>query len=404
LGSLRSRCESFNESPSTAESPSFHGDSLQVGQGDADQWLGSQSFRKNEDKRDSLTRHMTLSENEGNKDSPSTKYEDIQVKEDSSQPHKEIKEGSALIGTGGDGMLDYIRSSKESLKGSSSNSDWDSDDSLPLDNCPVANVTINPADTSDSPLEGIRAINSSELDVPDTTDNLEDGSPYSLNADKRSRFLMRAPSIDLTDDDTGTGENHFVHSPKASELERHRSDTKDDSEVDVNSTVSGTLGRDGTLLGYEEVWECNAHIPKSSISLSGLSSGAGDTHISIKEKLEETLVWSSPQFDGNNKGLTCPELPKEVSENWNIVEDTLLYPSPRFDKVRNTAVSENVCIEDPKIQTPVDDVDTRSSGLKLESHSLDALEPHKCVPATKITPYKKTFPSAVHFSAVMEQK
>ncbi|XP_021913336.1 uncharacterized protein LOC110826730 isoform X2 [Zootermopsis nevadensis] len=389
LGSLKSRRESFNESPTAAESPSFHGDSLHIGQGDADALI---SIRKNDDKRDSLTHHHlnVSSECEGNKDSPSTKYEDIQVKESSTRLHKRKEEGSALMSVGGEAVLDDIRSSKESLKGSSSNSDWDSDDSLPLDNYPATNVTISPADTNDSPLKVFRVINPSELVIPDTTDDPTDGSPYSLNAERRSRFLTRAPSIDLTDDDTETGKNKVGQSPEASELGRHRSDTRDDNEIDVNSSVSGTLGRDGTLLGYEEVWESNARIPKSSITLSGPSCGADDTCITIKEELEETLVWSSPQFDGNIKGLTSTERSKDVPENWNSAEDTLLYPSPQFDKARGVAVSENnVHIKYIQEQTSMCDVDRISNSLKLESDSLDALGPQKCAADGKIPHTRK---------------
>lgn len=350
------------------------------------------SIRKNDGKRDSLThQYLNLSsECDGNKDSCSTKYEDIQVKENSSRQHKRKEEDSALIGTGGEAVLDNIRSSKESLKGSSSNSDWDSDDSLPLDNDPVTNVTISPVDTSDSPLKVFKVINPSELVVPDATDDPAYGSPYPLNAEKRSRFLTRAPSIDLTDDDTETGKNKVGQSPNASELGRHRSDIEDDGEVVLNSPVSGTLGRDGTLLGYEEVWESNACIPKSNTSLSAPSSNADDSRITIKEELEETLVWSSPQFDGNIKGLTCSERLKEVPENWNNAEDTLLYPSPRFDKARGANVSGNdVYIECIQKQAPMYNVDRTDNSLKLGTHSLDALEPQKCTADTEIPHTRK---------------
>ena len=389
LGSLRSRRESFNESPSTAESPSVLGDSLHVGQGDADQRLGSQSFKKSDDKRDSLTHHhLNLSEHEENKDSSSTKYEGIEVKENASRMRKEKNEVCPVLGAGGDGVLDDIRSSKESLKGSSSNSDWDSDDSLPLDNYPVADVTVSPAD--DSPLKVFRVINPSELRVPEPADDPSSGSPYSLNAEKRSRFLTRAPSIDLTDDDTETGRSKCGHSQKTAEFEMHRSDTKGGNETDVNSSVSGTLGRDGTLLGYEEVWESNAHIPGSNVALPVPASSGNDTHILIKKELEEALVWSSPKFDVTSKGLTCSDLPKEMSENCNTSEDTLLYPSPRFGKAKSVAVSENdVSMESSKNQTVTDDVYRRNNGLKLESHSLDALEPLKFVPDTKIPRTRK---------------
>jgi hypothetical protein len=306
------------------------------------------------------------------------------VKENSSRLHKEKEEGSAVIGAGRDAVLDDIRSSKESLKGSSSNSDWDSDDSLPLDNYPVTDVTIGPADANDSPMKVFRVINPNHLVLPDAADDPTDGSPYSLNAEKRSRFLTRAPSIDLTDDDTETGKNKLGHSPNASEVGKCWSDTKNDTETDVNSPVSGTLGRDGTLLGYEEIWESNARVPKSNITLSGASSSTDDTRLTIKEELEETLVWSSPQFDGNIKGLTCPERLKEVPENWNIAEDTLLYPSPRFDKTKGVAVSENdVYIESAEKRTSMDDVDRINDFVRLESLSLDASEPQKCIPDTK---------------------
>lgn len=380
LGSLRSRRESFNESPGTAESPSVHGDSLHVGQGDADQRLGSQNLRKSDDKRDSLARrHLSVSEHEENKDSSSTKYEGIEV--------KEKNEVYPLIGARGDDVLDDIRSSKESLKGSSSNSDWDSDDSLPLDNYPIADVTISPAD--DSPLRVFKVINPSELCVPDSADDPNDGCPYSLNAEKRNRFLTRAPSIDLTDDDTETGRSKCGHSHKAAEFETHNSDIKGDNETDVNSSVSGTLGRDGTLLGYEEVWESNAHIPEGNVAFPVPASSASDAHILVKEQVEEALVWSSPKFDVTSKCVSS-ELPKEVSENCNTFEDTLLYPSPRFDKAKSVAVSENdVCTESARNRAFTDDGGRRNNGLKLESHSLDALEPLKSVPDTKIPHTRK---------------
>ncbi|XP_069689853.1 ankyrin repeat domain-containing protein 26-like isoform X3 [Periplaneta americana] len=374
LGSLRSRRESFNESPSAAESPSFNGDSPHIGQGDADQWLSNQSFRKSEDKRDSLPRHLNLSETEGNRDSPSTRYEDIQVKsiheqDESSNLHKEKKESSARIGPGGDG--------KESLKESSSESDWDSDDSLPLDNYPpVANVTISPAENDESPMKVFRVINPNELDVPNTANDPKEGSPYSLNSEKRNRFLRRAPSIDLTDDDTETGKNKHSHSPVTSEVGKNKLDTKEDSEI--NLSASGTLGRDGTLLGYEEMWESNAHIPKATSVISGGSSAAGDAQISIKEELEESLVWSSPQFDGSNRILSRPENKKNA-------EDNLLYPSPRFDQ-KPKKESEN---EGTTKQASVDDIERRSNGLKLESRSLDALEPQTYVSDVKVPRSRK---------------
>ncbi|KAJ9583824.1 hypothetical protein L9F63_021827, partial [Diploptera punctata] len=374
LGSLRSRRESFNESPSGAESSSFHDDSPHRGQGDADQWLGNQSFRKSDDKRDSLTRrHLNLSENEGSKDSPSTKYEEIQLKSVNEQEdkRKDTKELSVTLGPGGDANA---KNSRGSLKGSDSASDWDSDDSLPLDNYPpVANVTISPADDTNSPLKVFRVIKSSDLKIPDNDDDFKDGSPYSLNSEKRGRFLMRAPSIDLTDDDTETGRKHS-HSSASSEPGKQKSENKEESADDKNLSASGTLGRDGTLRGYEEVWESNPHLPPTN---TVLPIGLPETHITIKEELEESLVWSSPKFDGN-RIPPRPQYPKEISEKWNKNEDNLLYPSPRFDqKSKSEDLPDNSYItEGTKKQTSLDDC-SRKNGLKMESRSLDDLEPQK---------------------------
>ncbi|PSN37403.1 hypothetical protein C0J52_16313 [Blattella germanica] len=397
LGSLRSRRESFNESPSGAESSSFHDDSPHQGQGDADQWLGNQSFRKSDDKRDSLTRrHLNLSEIEGSKDSPSTKYEDIQLKsvhgkEDDTRHEKEKKNGS-VIGGGGDAPTLSDVKGKESPKGSSSESDWDSDDSLPLDNYPpVANVTISPADDTNSPLKVFRVVRPNELDVPENADGFREGSPYSLNSEKRGRFLMRAPSIDLTDDDTETGKNKHSHSSVSSDHAKLASENKDGSESDKNHSVSGTLGRDGTLRGYEEVWEANAHLPSTNIILSGVPAGIGDTHITIKEELEESLVWSSPQFEGNKVVPPRPLSGKEGPEKWGNNEDNLLYPSPRFDqKSKSEEFSDSsVSVEGTRKQMSLDEYNRRNSGLKLESRSLDALEPQKYVVDPKLPRTRK---------------
>nr|CAD7263150.1 unnamed protein product [Timema shepardi] len=254
LGSLRSKRESFTESPSGADSPSQHlgqGDSPLVDQGDSEKWLSSRNPRnhRSEDDVGSVP----------NNDSPSTKYGEIQV--------KKTEESAPIAGPDGDTL--HIENSK-----SDSDSDWDSDDSLPLDT--VDNKHCD-GQTKEEPLP------------------VEFEPGKAPTSEKRGRFLLRTPSIDLSDDQHANGKDsshqsdYSTSKKEQSEEVKNGSRGEDDLLIKKSSSVIGTLGRDGTMLGYDEVWECNTQFPVNPT----LSMTTSETQISLKDELEQALAQTS---------------------------------------------------------------------------------------------------------------
>ncbi|XP_066992233.2 uncharacterized protein [Anabrus simplex] len=335
LGSLRSKRESFTDSPSGAESPSLRGESPQVGQGDADQWVKSQSFS-----------------NQGVAADDPLAGGDV-IKENVSNKCEIVK-----IGGGGGDVV-----SRDSLKGSDeSDSDWDSDDSLPLDSIPQGgdNDLLIPPPVPPLPREVLSP--SINLIPPPSGDG--DITPSS----ERRRLLLRAPSIDLTDEDGdgGRDKSNSTSSSRGKEKKKQKSSTDEPKSQNLPS-VMGTLGREGTMLGYDEVWEANAHLSvskgeNSSLHISRSISSDSTAHMSIQEEIEEAEARSSQSISEN----------QPVEKSWSgaapttladrFVEDNLLFPSPRLNqRPRQVSLGEYEQQQDFK-----------SSGrLKFESHSLD---------------------------------
>nr|CAD7405736.1 unnamed protein product [Timema cristinae] len=331
LGSLRSKRESFTESPSGADSPSQHlgqGDSPLVDQGDSEKWLSSRNPRNHrlEDDDDDVG-------SVPNNDSPSTKYGEIQV--------KKTEECAPIAGPDGDALR--IENSK-----SDSDSDWDSDDSLPLDT--VDNKHCN-GQTKEEPLP------------------VEFELGKAPTSEKRGRFLLRTPSIDLSDDQHANGKDSFHQSNYSTSKKNQSEELKnvsreDDLLIKKSSSVMGTLGRDGTMLGYDEVWECNTQFPVNP-TLSMITS---ETQISLKDELEQALAQTSSSGENiENKrcstedwalGNTADSLNTRLGIESYLDEDTLIFPSPRFGQ---------------KMEETSDGSHKSTNGRKFESKSLDAL-------------------------------
>nr|CAD7205259.1 unnamed protein product [Timema douglasi] len=328
LGSLRSKRESFTESPSGADSPSQHlgqGDSPLVDQGDSEKWLSSRNPRnhRSEDDVGSVP----------NNDSPSTKYGEIQV--------KKTEESAPIAGPDGDTLR--IENSK-----SDSDSDWDSDDSLPLDT--VDNKHCD-GQTKEEPLP------------------VEFEPGKAPTSEKRGRFLLRTPSIDLSDDQHANGkdsshQSDYSTSKKEQSEEVKNGSREDDLLIKKSSSVMGTLGRDGTMLGYDEVWECNTQFPVNP-TLSMITS---ETQISLKDELEQALAQTSSSGENieNTRcstedwalGNTADSLNTRLGIESYLDEDKLIFPSPRFGQ---------------KMEETSDDSHKSTNGRKFESKSLDAL-------------------------------
>ncbi|KAJ8879467.1 hypothetical protein PR048_020075 [Dryococelus australis] len=82
----------------------------------------------------------------------------------------------------------------------------------------------------------------------------------------------------------------------------------------------GSMGKDETMLGYDEIWEANAQLP-SQLPSSG-------TQISLENKLEtakDTVMHSEVVLN-----MMSTDNSKLTANASHLEEDKLLYPSPRF--------------------------------------------------------------------------
>lgn len=205
FGSLRSKRESFVESQQGTDYDSLLGD---CAHGDSDLWIMSQSFSKYNDKP--MTQSQNVSKADGFNDQNSQTMRNIVEKSDN------------LVGNNDACKSDVIAMefSKDSLKDSSSD-DWDSDDSLPMDNC-TAVICVENA----SP---VKEKNSNE------SQNICESS--NISSEKRGRLLVRAPSIDLTDDD-GQHSKEKSNSSKSSSENDKAQTAESDVQPSANKEVN----------------------------------------------------------------------------------------------------------------------------------------------------------------------
>ncbi|KAK7872597.1 hypothetical protein R5R35_001935 [Gryllus longicercus] len=318
LGSLRSKRESFTDSPSGADTPSQTGASPHKSQSQGD----APSFVRYSEKDNSPV-HLSKS-----------------LKSDSHDKSEKNKSSSfskdKLTGDQGDKSKD------------NSDSDWDSDDSLPLDGFHVKNEA--------PPVPPLPAEILEQAEASTFMQGIKDNVSEASGSEKRGRFLLRATSIDLTDDD-----GDFIKEKGASFSAESEEKTGLSEEVILSQSSSnaGTLGRDGTLLGYEEVWEANAQLPATHIS--GTTTGIGENHPSIQEEEEES----------GGQVIPKKELKQPFMETWGslappnskrVIEDSLVYPSPSLDQRTKQMSLGSFEIGEAK-----------NIKYKLESHSLDEL-------------------------------
>lgn len=165
-------------------------------------------------------------------------------------------------------------------------SDWDSDESLPLDKSGATgsaekiehspklshrisvDVHQEPVDDDDLPAppspSQLVADDSTFLQVSNQSAPGSSAVSPEPVSEKRARMLLmqnqQSVELTLTDDRTEDKSDHSDGSPSA----LPRDGEADNNGQPASPSVSGTLGRDGTMLGYEEMWESNAAFSPSS--------------------------------------------------------------------------------------------------------------------------------------------
>ncbi|KAF4529778.1 hypothetical protein B566_EDAN018091, partial [Ephemera danica] len=220
-----------------------------------------------------------------------------------------------------------VEEKKEALAVSkdSVSSDWDSeDDSLPLDNI----------DTKADP----------------KTEKKE-----SPKFERRGRFLLRRTlSIDLADEDSAT-------------------------QQDKESTTA-TLGRDGTLQGTEEIWECNATVTNNHKSPGASSSSSEDfffqrsqgrgnvkhqnTVISASKPVQEDLeLDSSPELASKLLAMASSETKESLNlESSPDIEEKIL-------KITNSMTKESLAQSSPDLEEKLLEM---STSIIKQSFDLDS--------------------------------
>ncbi|XP_063225232.1 uncharacterized protein LOC134532597 [Bacillus rossius redtenbacheri] len=288
LGSLRSKRESFGEPQSGAGSPEQPPHCVCV------DVPGSPS-----------------------KESSSTKYGEIQVK-----------------------ILGANRSGESGPKSnaSKSDSDWSSDDSLPLDD-------VDKVEAGGRPESSVFQLQVQRAPAGDKRFDFSNAPTL----EKRGRFLPRTPSIDLTDDDFDPVRDKSIRSNASPErVVTEALITLPAIERDKELLKGCSMGRDETMMGYDEIWEANAQLPGSRLPSS-------ETQMSLKDELEAAADTAACGEDVS--GVAAPEGSRLTANALPLEEDKLLYPSPRFGQ---------------KMDDEADGSEKASKGgRKLESKSLD---------------------------------
>lgn len=226
-------------------------------------------------------------------------------------------------------------------------SDWDSDESLPLDKSATAgsaekmplspklthkisvDIHHEPPDDDDLPAPP----SPSQLEVPEESGLLQVAnqsapgsgavSPEPVS-EKRARMLLmqnqQSVELTLTDDRTDDKSDHSDGSPSA----LPRDGEGDNNELPGPSSVAGTLGRDGTMLGYDEMWESNAAFAPSSPTALSQEAALPTSHSlpRIDEKVETSEGEQSP----SSQIIIDLNVPKitEVSSSIDILTSPVL--------------------------------------------------------------------------------
>ncbi|XP_034252678.1 ankyrin repeat domain-containing protein 26-like [Thrips palmi] len=226
-------------------------------------------------------------------------------------------------------------------------SDWDSDESLPLDKSATAGsaekMQLSPKlthkisvdihhelpDDDDLPAPP----SPSQLEVPEDSGFLQVAnqsapgsgavSPEPVS-EKRARMLLmqnqQSVELTLTDDRTEDKSDHSEGSPSA----LPKDGESENNDHPGSPSVAGTLGRDGTMLGYDEMWESNAAFaPSSPTSLT--QEAALPTSHSLP-RIDEKVETSEGEQSPSSQIIIDLNVPKitEISSSIDILTSPVL--------------------------------------------------------------------------------
>lgn len=143
-------------------------------------------------------------------------------------------------------------------------------------------------------------------------------------SEKRARMLLmqnqQSVELTLTDDRTEDKSDHSEGSPSA----LPKDGESDNNEQPASPSVAGTLGRDGTMLGYDEMWESNAAFAPSSPTLLHQEAALSTSHSlpRIDEKVETSEGEQSP----SSQIIIDLNVPKitEISSSIDILTSPVL--------------------------------------------------------------------------------
>lgn len=155
--------------------------------------------------------------------------------------------------------------------------------------------------------------------------------------------------------------------------------------------TDGTLGREGTLMGYEELWESNPHLVIQAMDFPGTESKSV-IQKSIQEEMDEaeaqanSLLFASfpnPKIVDSTENKNI--LREDLSPGNKSIEDTLIFKSPMLEQKTKTPFNdENLMTLAPNNNTEL----SKRSNQKFESRSLDDLD--ECVVNKGLSEIKMT--------------